>query len=316
MSGQQTIGPTDSRPSNLELFLRLTRAQFLPLIILPALVGAAYAYRSTARFDGIFFALVLLGVIFLHLGANAIDDTYDFQNGVDSVANSMFPKDFGGWKPIPRGYLSLGKSKIVSFTLFGGGLAIALYFWHVVGLDAFLIALAGTLLAIFYCAPPLKLDYRGLALGEAAIFFTFGPLPVVGAYYVQTGSISLDAFLVSIPIGILTVTILMDHDLIFYEVYSKSKKFSLTTVLGRKRALYASALLSLLAYGMIVTYVSAKILPLFALGAPVVSAAVLFRKFQDFKKADGPPPFYVPFTVNALYSDWLFSLSLAVALLL
>ncbi len=261
------------------------------------------------------FGLVLLGVVFLHLGANAIDDAYDFQNGVDSTANSMFPRDFGGWKPIPRGYVSLQNGKIVSSALLLGGLVIGVYFWYAVGVFAFLLAVVGTLLAIFYCAPPAKLDYRGLGLGELAIFFTFGPLPVMGAYYVQTGQISLDALLISIPIGITTVTILMDHDLIFYEVYSRSRKLSLTTVLGKKNALYFSACLSILSYALVTALVTTRILPLVVLAAPIISASILFRKWKVFTKHDGPPPFYVPFTVNALYADWALSLCLALVLL-
>jgi 1,4-dihydroxy-2-naphthoate polyprenyltransferase len=315
MSKQETVRSDESRPGNLALFLRLTRAQFLPLIVLPAIVGTAYAFYSSQRFNPLFFALVLLGVVLLHLGANAIDDAYDFQNGVDKIANSTFPKDFGGWKPIPRGYISLERGKFVSFLLLAAGIVVGIYFWYTVGYFAVILAIIGTLLAIFYCAPPLKLDYRGLGLGEAAIFFTFGPIPVLGTYYVQTGSISLDAFLVSVPIGLMTVTILMDHDLIFYEVYKKSGKLSLSTVLGRRKALIGSALITVVAFGMILGLVAAGILPIWCTAAPLISGAVLLRKRRDYGSSDKPPPFYVPFTVNALYSDWLFSLFLAIGIL-
>jgi 1,4-dihydroxy-2-naphthoate octaprenyltransferase len=108
----------------------------------------------------------------------------------------------------------------------------------------------------------------------------------------------------------------MDHDLIFYEVYSRSKKLSLTTVLGRKNALYASALISALSNLLLIAYVAARLLPIWCIAAPIVSAALLLRKRKDFTKFDEPPPFYVPFTVNALYSDWLFSLVLAIGILL
>jgi 1,4-dihydroxy-2-naphthoate polyprenyltransferase len=314
MTSQATIGADEARPSNFALFFRLTRAQFLPLIILPSVVGTLYAFRSSGKFDSMYFLFVLVGVVLLHLGANAIDDAYDYQNGVDSVANSIFPKDFGGWKPIPRGYISLRSGKIISYSLLSLGLVVALYFWRVVGIDAFVLALSGTVLAIVYCAPPLKLDYRGLALGEAAIFFSFGPIPLLGAYYVQTGQVTVDAFLISVPIGLLTVTILMDHDLIFYEVYRKSRKYSLATILGKKNALAASAGMSVASYLMIIALVAGGILPIYALGAPIVSMAILMRKRTDFKRSSEPPPFYVPFTVNALLSDWLFSLALAIAI--
>ncbi|HYB04407.1 MAG TPA: prenyltransferase, partial [Nitrososphaerales archaeon] len=225
--------PATRRAGKLEIFYRLTRAQFLPLILLPTAVGTALAFRATGSFKLDYFLLVLLGVVMLHLGANAIDDCYDFQNGVDAIANSMFPPDFGGWKPLPRGLITLRKAKVVSGLLFFGSLLISLYFWTVVGYWSFILAGAGILLATFYTAPPIKLDYRGKGLGEIAILLAFGPIPVLGAYYVQTAVLSISALLVSIPIGIMTVTILVDHDMIFFEVYQRAKKFSLGAVLGR-----------------------------------------------------------------------------------
>jgi 1,4-dihydroxy-2-naphthoate polyprenyltransferase len=311
-----SIKKDERGPTKLELFLRLTRFQFIPLIILPGTVGTTLAYSNLERINFIFLGLVLLGIILLHLGANAIDDCYDYENRVDQIANSMFPKDFGGWKPIPRGYFSLKEGKIISFSLFASSLAIGAYFGYAVGSWAFILGLVGFLFAFFYCAPPLKLDYRGLGLGELAIFFSFGPIPVLGAYYVQTGILSLQAFLVSIPIGIMTVTILINHDLIFYEVYSKARKFSLATILGRKNSLRASFGLTLLSFALIIGSVAIHSLPLWSLAAPIIAGLVLLRKRSNYFEANRPPPYYVSFTMNALIANWLFALTLALTILL
>jgi len=302
--------------SKFVIFYRLTRVQFLPLILLPAAVGTALAFRTTGDFNLGYFLFVILGVGVLHLGANAIDDCYDYQNGVDAIANSMFPPDFGGWKPLPRGLISLKNAKIVSGFLFLGSLLVSVYFAISVGYWSLIFAVAGILLAIFYTAPPLKLDYRGKGLGEIAILFAFGPIPVMGSYYVQTGELSFPAFLVSLAVGIMTVTILVDHDMIFYEVYARAKKLSLGAVLGRERALSASLYLTILSYGLIAAFVTVRFLPLLSLAAPIVSAVILVRKAKTFNKSEEAPPYYVPFTVNALLSDWLFSLVLAITIIL
>ncbi|MDG6922310.1 MAG: prenyltransferase [Nitrososphaerota archaeon] len=295
---------------------RLTRAQFLPLIILPALSGTFIAYREYHLFNALHFVFVLLGVVLLHLGANAIDDCYDFQNNVDKIANSMFPKDFGGWKPIPRGLISLGAAKRVSYSLFLGSLLLAIYFLFVVGPWSLILGALGIILAITYTVPPIKLDYRGLGLGEIAIFFAFGPIQVLGSFYVQTGILTVTAFLASVPIGIMTVTVLIYHDLIFYEVYSASKKMSLGAVLGRARSLTASLALTAIAYSIVFVLVGVKILPLWSCLAPLASAIVLARKSGVFKKPNEPPPYYVPITVNGMISNWIFSAVLALSILL
>ena len=112
----------------------------------------------------------------------------------------------------------------------------------------------------------------------------------------------------------MTVTILIDHDLIFYEVYIKARKLSLGAILGRSKALSTSLCLTVVAYGIIVALIALKTLPVTSVAAPIASALVLSRKFGTFKKPSEPPPFYVPFTANALLSDWIFSLVLALSL--
>jgi 1,4-dihydroxy-2-naphthoate octaprenyltransferase len=304
------------RSGKLSIFLRLTRAQFLPLIILPVSVGTALAYSSTHSTNAELFGLALAGSVFLHLGANAIDDCYDYENGVDSKADSMFPKDFEGWKPIPRNLISLPVAKALSFLLLGLSLSFGVYLSIRVGYWALILGLIGVALAYFYTAPPLKLDYRGIGLGELAIFAAFGPVPVLGSYYVQTGILSMEAFLISIPIGIMTVTILLDHDLIFFEVYRASKKLSLTTVLGRKKALKLSFALTIASYVVILMLAAYRILPVSSILAPLASAFVLFEKWKVYFGEDGPPPLYASFTLRAMLSNWTFSLLLALALAL
>ena len=112
----------------------------------------------------------------------------------------------------------------------------------------------------------------------------------------------------------MTVTILIDHDTIFYEVYLKARKLSLATVLGRKKALQTSLLFSVVAYAMVISMAILKMIPIWSISAPVLSALVLSRKARVFSKPNEPPPYYVPFTQNGLLADWLFFIVLAISL--
>ena len=306
----------DSRPGPLALFLRLTMLQFIPLIILPSIVGTTLAVEFGHSFNPLLLVLMLVGVALLHLGANAIDDCYDFQNGVDKTANSMFPKDFAGWKPLPRGLISLKNAKLVSYLLLLGSLSFAVYFFFAVGPWSLILGALGVLLAVVYTAPPLKLDYRGLGLGEVSIFLAFGPIPVLGSYYVQTGVLSATALLASIPIGLLTVTVLIYHDLIFYEVYYVSKKLSLGAILGRDRSLKSSLLLTLVSYALIFSYAAIGIIPVWCVLAPIAGGAILARKMRTFTKPHEPPPYYASLTENGLVANWTFSLVFALTILI
>jgi 1,4-dihydroxy-2-naphthoate octaprenyltransferase len=78
----------------------------------------------------------------------------------------------------------------------------------VLPLAAFLLAAAT---GVFYSQGPLRLSYRGM--GEMVVFMLFGPIPVMGGYYLQTGIFpSLKALLLSLPLGFLTTAILFTNE--------------------------------------------------------------------------------------------------------
>ncbi len=178
------------------------------------------------------------------------------------------------------------------------------------------MGLAGVVLAIIYTAPPFKLDYRGFGFGEASILFAFGPIPVLGAYYVQTGELSISALLVSIPVGVLTVTVLMNHDMIFYEVYRASKKMSLGAKLGRSRALKSSLAMTLFSYVFVLFLIGVRLLSIWCVIAPIVAFLILARRAKIYGQPNGPPPSYIPLATNGIIADWIFALLLGLTCLI
>ncbi len=247
------------------LFVRFARVQFVPVILTPILVGAAAAFATAHSINLAYLALLLLGAAFLHVASNSIDDVYDFLNGVDGVSDSMFPREFPGWKPIPRGLLSVSQAFTISFVFYSLSLAIGVYLAVVVGWIALAIAVPGVLLSYFYVAPPLKLDYRGLGLGELSIFFGFGPIPALGAFYVLTGTLGVLPVLASVPCGLLTMNVLLTHDMIFFDPYKAAGKRSLTVVLGRVRTEWLTLGSAVAAYLIGIALVIVKAVPLTAL---------------------------------------------------
>jgi 1,4-dihydroxy-2-naphthoate polyprenyltransferase len=288
---------------------RLLRAQFTPIMIAPVVLGAAAAWHYVGAFSLGLFVLALVGAVSLHLAANGIDDAYDYVNGTDGVAEKLFPPEAPGWKPIPRGMLTLSEAFRVSYALYGISLAIGLVLSLLVGWYALAIAVPGILLSYFYTAPPFRLDYRGLGLGELSILFSFGPIPALGTYYVMSGHLSAVPVLISIPSGILTVAILMNHDQIYFDVYSQSGKRSLVVVLGRKRAAMLSAAISVLAYATLVILVAAGTAPLYALLA--FGAVPFLLKSANFRGRELSPPERGARTMAAFIQSSAFTLLLA-----
>lgn len=300
--------------SRISVFLRFTRIQFIPVMLAPLAIGIGSAWYVNGSLNPLFVMLLIIGSVFLHLATNSIDDVYDFINGVDQVSEKMFPKDFPSWKPMTRGLISVNEGYAISTIFYSLSLVIGIYLSIVVGWLALIIAVPGIILSYFYVAPPLKLDYRGFGLGELSILVSFGPIPSLGAFYVLTGSISALPLLAGIPAGILTVNVLLSHDMIFYEAYRLAGKRSLAVLLGRVRATQLSVALGAIAYVILVTLVALRILQVGSLLA--LLALPLFLRRADLANRELPSPMYGPRATRMFLHSVTFSLLLALGLFL
>jgi 1,4-dihydroxy-2-naphthoate octaprenyltransferase len=223
----------------------------------------AFLFGGLIRaFNVLTFGLVVLGSVTAHLAANTIDDAYDYASGVDVVSNSMFPPDFGGWKPLPRGFITFGHAKLVAYLFFSVTILVGLYLTLVAGPLLLLLGAVGIFFAYFHVAPPLRLGYRGLGLSEIGIFLSFGVLPVIGSFYVQSSYVSTLSLITGMPLGLLTTSVLINHDQIFYDPYVKAGKRSFTVTVGRKPAMTTALILTLFSYAIVLAAALGKLIPM------------------------------------------------------
>jgi len=75
-----------------------------------------------------------------------------------------------------------------------------------------------------------------------------GPLVVLGAYYVQTGNVSLEAIVASIPIGLLITAVLYINQFPNEHADKTAKKNTFVVIIGRQKAIKGSYLLLVFAY--------------------------------------------------------------------
>ena len=290
----------------------MSRAQFLPVILSPIFAGSLLAWWTDRVFNSQIFSLVVLGSVCLHLAANTIDDAYDFKSGVDVISNEMFPPDFGGWKVLPRKLMTFGQAKLAAFLFFLPALAVGLYLTAIAGPIVFVLGSIGAFFAYFHVAPPLRLGYRGLGLSEIGIFLSFGVLPTIGSFYVQSGYISPLSVLVGIPLGLLTTTILVNHDQIFFDAYGKAGKRSFTVTAGRKAAAVTAFILTLLSYIVVSVAVFLRMLPLPTV-LVLLSLPLYFRQIQLYRTPAQSPLHFVKLTQTTFALSVVFGSLLAVA---
>lgn len=284
---------TSRRPTGL---LAATRAVVLPLGILPVLVGSAYAWTVTGEIQWMWLGLALLGAGALHLGANVVNDVYDIRSGVDELAEDL------------EGSIRTGSPEAtpgLAVSLFGAaaacGVVLALYRGPLV----LAYGAIGALLAFFYVAPPIALGYRGRGLGELAILIAFGPLPVVGAYYVQTAAEDIPGYvgplsseLLGAPLfvwllgvlpGLFTMMVLYSHHFLHHTADRTARKMTPVAAWGPEFGLKLIRPMVGATIAALIALIGLQILPWWAAsaGPPLVLLWTAVRRAEHRKDLRG-----------------------------
>ena len=192
------------------LALRTTRLPFLSATVIPVLLGIAVAARH-GTFDPWLALLTLVGAALAHLGINVTNDVFDTVSGADA-ANVNPTKYSGGSRVALYDLVSLRGLVVIAAALLSAAIAIGLALMWLTGAGLLLpIGIAGLAIGVAYTAPPFRLVHRGV--GELAVALGFGPITLVGSYVVQTGRITLEPVLASIPVAILVALILYVNEI-------------------------------------------------------------------------------------------------------
>ena len=235
----------------------------------PVIIGSVLAWQQGSSFQWGLFVLALVGAMAAHLGANVINDVFDFGAGTDQAAQAIIQQGntvATGSRYLLNGKLTLTYYRKLAVVCF----AVALLCGIVITIFrpwALLFGIIGFLLAFFYVAPPVRLAYIGRGLGEIDILISFGILPLVGSFYIQSGTITHIALLAALPIGLYTMVVLYFHHFLHWRADKEVGKITPVVALGEKRARIVGASLLLLTAVMIIVDVNLKVFPWYAIFA-------------------------------------------------
>lgn len=243
----------------LKIWIKAARAPFFTATIIPVILGSIIAWSDTSKFIWLKFCLTLVGAVLIHAGTNLANDYFDHISGCDEANPNPTPFS-GGSRLIQQGIILPKKILFASFISFILGATIGLYLNYVSGKNIILIlGIIGVFLGFFYTAKPFRIGYT--SLGELAVAIGFGPLMVMGAYYVQAQNLPLKVFLISIPVGILIALVLFINEFPDYVADKSVGKRTLVVILGKKKAVILYQILLASVYIFIVSLVILKLLP-------------------------------------------------------
>jgi len=232
------------------------RPKTLPAAAAPVVAGAAIAAA-----DGVFHLLpaaaTLLAALLLQIGSNLANDVFDFHRGADTAER------LGPTRVTQSGLLRPGQVMTGMWVVFGLASLLGVYLIATAGWPILLIGVFSILAAIAYSGGPLPFGYYGL--GDLVVFIFFGPVAVVGTYFVQAGETSLPAWLASIPIGLLITAILVVNNLRDIRTDVAAGKHTLAVRLGEQGTRWEYLLCLGAAYLSVAIMVALNLAPVGAL---------------------------------------------------
>ncbi|HPE08061.1 MAG TPA: prenyltransferase [Smithellaceae bacterium] len=242
---------------------RALRLYFVLPSILPALLGGVMAWAQGYSLNLLHFALVVIGVTVNHFGLNLVDDVLDYRHAVDLHKGEEKNFFTGGSGVLPEGLLKDTQMLKAAGLFFVATVIIGVYLTHACGWPVLALGLFGMASSIFYTTPPIRFGYRGF--GELGLLVNFGPVIVMGSYYVQAQALAIPPLIASLVLGFLMWSMIIINEIPDYETDRHGGKRNLVARFGRKTGAFLYGIGLTMAYGILITAALAQALSPFVL---------------------------------------------------
>jgi 1,4-dihydroxy-2-naphthoate polyprenyltransferase len=262
------------------------RAPFLLLAVVLGFLGAALAWYEHQEYGSTFnlgYAFLAgIGLVIAHISVNVFNEYFDFRSKVDfRTPRTPFS---GGSGALPSGLITEKQALWLGVGSLFIIIPIGIFFTLVKGWLLLPLLLFSAVIIVIYTPFILKMGYPEWAPGIG-----LGVLPVLGAYFIQTGEYTITALIAAVPSGILVHNLLLLNELPDAEADKTVKRRTLPIVLGKKNAAIVFSVLMLVMYLWIISAVITGDMPAFTLlgllTLPLAYKAVSGAfKFNDMSK--------------------------------
>lgn len=211
----------------IKAWIEAMRLRTLPVSVAGVVMAVAYALA-----DGVFSllpaVLCMVFAVLAQIASNFANEYFDYRDGLDRVGRD------GPRRGVTEGDITPGAMKAATFLTLGAACAVglSLILW-----GGWWLLPAGVAIAIgamAYSAGPWPLSRHGL--GEVAVVFFFGIVPVNLTYYVMAGGFTQAVFAGSLAIGLMGANVLVVNNYRDAGDDSAVGKHTLATIFGRRTA--------------------------------------------------------------------------------
>ncbi len=209
---------------SLTYWIQAIRPKTLSAGVAPILIGCTLAYNAH-HFHLISALCALVASVSIQIGTNLANDYFDFKKGADT------PDRIGPTRVTQAGLIPPETVKKAFILAFGIAVLAGLYLIFRGGWPIIAIGLASILSGVLYTGGPFPLGYIGLGDLFAGLFF--GPVAVMGTYYVNTLSVSKLSLLFGLALGAYSVALISMNNLRDADEDSRTNKRTLVVLLGK-----------------------------------------------------------------------------------
>lgn len=255
------------------------RVHTLPAAVVPVIVGSALAEADDSfRWDA--FVLALVAALAIQVAANFANDVSDARRGADTE-DRLGPPRMVSLGRISSRQMWVGVGVAVAVAT-AAGIALTM----IAGPLVLVIGVVSLVAMLGYVGGPVPYGYRGL--GEVFVFVFFGVVATVGSRYVHDMTAPHEAWLLSVPIGMLVTAILVANNYRDFDTDLSAGKRTLAVLIGRDRTRALFAVLVYGAFPLIAAFAIFGWTPL-----PTAFAAMLLPYATGpvriiYRKSDGP----------------------------
>ena len=176
------------------------RLKTLPVCFCPDILAISLSMNSPG-FNPIIAGVILFCVLCIQVGTNFANDYYDFIKGADTSDR------VGPARMTQSGAISPSAMKQATWLMFLLAALSGLYLVIYGGWPILAIGLLSLFFGLIYTAGPFALAYIGGA--EIVSYLFFGPVSVIGAFYLLTGSWDFNLAFIGSGIGLITTALLV-----------------------------------------------------------------------------------------------------------
>ncbi len=257
-------------------WMQVIRPKTMSASVAPIMLSQVLAYKMSQQFEWHLALLIMLCAMLLQVSVNLANDYFDDKAGIDSEQR-LGPK-----RALQSGWISASEMKAA----IGWCLSVAIVCgFYLISVGGFYYVLLGLLCiggVLGYSGGPKPLASH--ALGEVSVLLFFGPIAVLGGFYLQMSDQPLSqdqsnqVLNYALQMGLWAAAIMLVNNLRDIDTDKCANKITLAVILGpfKSRILYSAILFGVL----ILAYINGQPLLQLLLGSLIsfVLTVLIFKR--------------------------------------